>query len=239
VIGISGEADIVARYWGTVRHQIVTDDYVRAVRLAGGQPVMLPVGTPGEAAEILDHIDGLIITGGVDVSPSHFGEERVELGFGGTLDPERDDFDLALARRAVALDLPLLCICRGQQVLNVSRGGSLIQHLDTHGETPEGQLVSHPLTVDPESRFAERFPTLRISNSYHHQAVGGLGDGVRVAATAPDGVIESIELVDSPNVVSVQWHPEVLLELPDHLALFEWLVAAAAATKTRVAAHHG
>jgi putative glutamine amidotransferase len=228
LIGISGETDIVARYWGTVRHQIVTDDYIKAIRAAGGIPIVLPVGEPDEARAILRRIDGLIITGS-DLSPVHFGEERVELGIGGTLDMERDTFDLALAAEAVATDLPLLCVCRGQQVLNVSRGGSLIQHLDTHGETAEGERVSHELTVDPSSRFAERFPSLNITNSYHHQAIGRLGDGVRVAATAPDGVIESIELVDSPNVVSVQWHPEVLLDYPDHLALFQWLVDTSAA----------
>jgi putative glutamine amidotransferase len=229
LIGISGETEIVARYWGTVRHQIVTDDYVKAIRAAGGIPIVLPVGEPDEARAILRRVDGLIITGGSDISPVHYGEERVELGLGGTLDMERDNFDLALATEAVATDVPLLCICRGQQVLNVSRGGSLIQHLETHGETAEGERTSHTLVVDPSSRFAERFPHLGATNSFHHQAVNRPGDGVRIAATAPDGVIESIELVDAPNVVSVQWHPEVLLDHPDHLGLFEWLVNTAAA----------
>jgi putative glutamine amidotransferase len=219
---------MVVRYWGTVRHQIVTDDYIKAVRAAGGIPIVLPVGTPDEAGAILRRVDGLIITGGSDIDPVAYGEARLELGLGGTVDVERDEFDLALAREAVAVGLPLLCVCRGQQVLNVSRGGGLIQHLETHGDTPDEQRVSHELIVDPDSRFASRFSTLSVTNSYHHQAVGRLGDGVRVAATAPDGVIESIELVDAPNVVSVQWHPEVLLDHPDHLGLFEWLVGAAA-----------
>lgn len=226
LIGISAESALVPRYWGTEPHQVVGDDYVLAVRAAGGLAVVLPVDDPSAVTAVLDRLDGLIVTGGSDVDPSFYGEDRLDVGTGGEIDARRDRFDLALVGAAIETGLPTLCVCRGQQVLNVLRGGSLIQHLETHGVTAEGERTSHDLQVDPASRFAARFPTLTRANSYHHQAVARLGRGVRVAATTDDGVIEAIELDDAPHVVSVQWHPEALRDHPDHLALFEWVVHA-------------
>lgn len=237
LIGISAEPADVVRYWGTDRHQVVDEDYVTAVRLAGGMPVLLPVGSPEDAAAVLERLDGLVLTGGNDIDPAFYGEAHVDAGTGGDLDPERDRFDLALARRAIEVDLPTLAICRGQQVLNVACGGTLVQHLPDHGHTPEPGTTSHALSVDPTSRFAARFPTLTDANSYHHQCVGRPGDGVRVVATAPDGVPEAIEVDGAPRVVSVQWHPEILASRPEqgaHLQLFRWLVDAAAVAPQRV-----
>ncbi len=229
LIGISAESAPVPRYWGTEPHQVVGDTYVNAVRAAGGLAVVLPVGDEHAAASIIGRLDGLVLTGGNDIDPSFYGEDRLDVGTGGELDLRRDRFDLALIDAAVAAGLPTLCICRGQQILNVWRGGSLVQHLDTHGVTPADERTSHDLEVDVTSRFARRFPTLTRSNTYHHQAVARLGRGVRVAATTVDGVIEAIELDDVAHVVSVQWHPEMLIDHPEHLALFEWLVRAVGA----------
>ncbi len=230
LIGISAESADVVRYWGTDRHQVVDDDYVVAVRLAGGLPVLLPVAEPEEVATLLARLDGLVLTGGNDVDPANYGQDRLDAGTGGELDPDRDRFDIALARGAIAAGVPTLAICRGQQVLNVALGGTLVQHLPDHPMTPELGTTSHELTVEPTSRFAARFPTLTAANSYHHQCVDRAGAGVRVVATAPDGVPEAIEVDGVPHVVAVQWHPEILAGRPEHraqLELFRWLVDAA------------
>ncbi len=227
LIGISAEMVVVERYWGTQPHQAVPDAYVTAVRAAGGVPVVLPVGDPDLAEEVLARLDGLVLTGGNDVDPSLYGQTRIDAGTGGEIDPARDRFEIALINAAIDGGVAALCVCRGQQVLNVARGGTLIQHLDRHDTTPADRRTSHELTVDGASRFARRFAGLRRANSFHHQAVDRPGTGVRVAAIAADGVAEAIELDGFGHVVSVQWHPELLIDDDEHLGLFEWLVAEA------------
>jgi gamma-glutamyl-gamma-aminobutyrate hydrolase PuuD len=227
LIGISAETDMVARYWGTDAHQLVDDDYVRAVLAAGGLPVLIPVVDVDLVPGLASRLDGLVITGGNDIDPACYGETWLELGQGGTLDPARDRFDIALVRYAVSSGMPLLAICRGHQVVNVACGGSLIQHLPDHPDSTDPGAQQQPIRVDPASRLAQRFPSLAASNSYHHQAVDRLGEGVSAVAWAPDGVIEAIEIEGAPHVVSVQWHPEMLVEHAEHLALFEWLTRSA------------
>lgn len=229
LIGISAEIAPVTRYWGTEPHHVVDDDYVAAVRAGGGLAVVLPVTDPALVSALCARLDGLLLTGGNDVDAARYGAARLDSGTGGELQPERDAFDLALARHAIDTGLPTLAICRGQQVLNVACGGTLVQHLATHPQTVMApDAVSHGLVVDPSSRLARRHPSIVQVNSYHHQAVDRPGTGVRVVATAPDGVVEAIEVDGAPDLVAVQWHPEMLPGRPEHTALFRWLADTAA-----------
>ena len=205
-------------------------EYVDVVRAAGGVPVVLPP-VEGEAPEALDAVSALILPGGGDVDPAHYGGRHHEANYDISL--ERDHFELMLARAAVARrDLPVLCICRGMQLLNVALGGDLISHIPDHyGEQvihrhPERMPVPHPVRLDPTSRLARILDTTDlVVQSVHHQAVGQLGRGLRAVAWSPDGVIEAIEAEDHPFVIAVQWHPE-LDALSDRrpLRLFEHLV---------------
>jgi gamma-glutamyl-gamma-aminobutyrate hydrolase PuuD len=185
----------------------------------------------GHAADVLARLDGLVLSGGDDVDPAHYGEPRTGPPVGGEPDPARDAWELALARHAVASGLPTLAICRGLQIVNVALGGSLVQHLDDHPDTApasDGAVIdrlSHPLQVDGSSRLARRHPGLHQANSFHHQAVATPGRGVRVVATADDGVAEAIEVDGAERLVAVQWHPELLIGHAEHRALFEALIA--------------
>lgn len=226
LIGISAEVDSVTRYWGTAPHILIDRSYVEAVVAVGAIPLLLPVVGPEAVPAMLDRLDGLVLTGGNDLGPLRYGEERIDVGVGGDIVDERDEFDLAIVANVLASGLPTLAICRGLQTVNVALGGSLIQHLPDHPQSDqEIGGVTHDLDVDPASRFAAQFAVGKV-NSYHHQACGRLGERVNAVATAPDDVVEVIEVDDAPNLVAVQWHPEVLMDLPDHRSLFEWLVTA-------------
>ena len=208
-------------------------DYVDAVRRAGGVPIVLPA-VEGEIPEALAAIQGLILSGGGDVDPSHYGGAPHRANYGISL--ERDGFEIALAGAAITRpDLPLLCICRGMQVLNVALGGDLVAHIPDHyGDEvmhrhPERRPVEHPVRIEPESRIGRILGTTDLPvRSWHHQAVGRLGRGLRAVAWASDGVVEAVEDDHHPFTVAVQWHPEVgALSDARHLRLFEALVAAA------------
>ncbi len=234
LIGISSETTPVTRYWGTDLHHAIDVHYHNTMRLTGALTVLLPVVDPADAPDLCARLDGLIITGGNDVDPARYGATPIERSTGGDYAPDRDRFEIALARHAIASGLPTLAICRGLQVVNVACGGTLIQHLDDHPDTVEQQeAVSHPLVVQEGSRLSARHPDLSRVNSYHHQAVDRPGDGVHIVAHSPDGVVEAIEVDGADQLVAVQWHPELLATYPEHLGLFEWLAAMAAATPAR------
>ena len=188
-------------------------EYVDVVRLAGGVPLILP-SVEGEIPEALDAIQGLILPGGGDVDPAHYGGPRHEANYG--ISAERDGFEMRLARAAMSRpDLPILCICRGMQLLNVTLGGDLIQHIPDHfGENvihrhPERLPVEHLVRIDAQSRLGSILGTSEMSvHSIHHQAVGRLGDGLRAVAWSPDGVVEAVESSDGRFLLAVQWHPE-------------------------------
>lgn len=209
--------------------------YLRAIEAAGGLPVVLPP-LRGDALEpLLEHLTGICLSGGPDLGPESYGEERhPELG------PTEDDIDrveLALAKIAWRRGLPLLAICRGAQALNVSRGGTLVQHLpdleDTsisHRQETPGDELTHGVEIQAGSLLAEVMGTTSAPvNSFHHQAVDRLGRGLRVVARSPDGVVEGIEAPGRGYVLGVQWHAECVADLPEQAALFEGLVRAAGA----------
>jgi putative glutamine amidotransferase len=207
--------------------------YLDAVTRAGAQPVV--VDPEGDLVPLLDRVDALVLTGGPDVDPDFYGEEPDPSVYG--IDRAADNAELALARAAIDRSLPTLAICRGLQVLNVALGGTLLQHLPNvpglgeHGRPGEtGGGYRHEILVSPDSLLHDVFGTTRVIGScHHHQAVDKVGDGLRVTATAADGVVEGLE-VDGTWLLAVQWHPEdTAAEDPAQQALFDALVTRATA----------
>ena len=203
--------------------------YVSAVRRAGGRVVIVPPGDESAGA-ILAGLDGVILAGGGDIDPSRYGQAAHPTLYG--LDPERDAFELDLARQALARRVPTLAVCRGLQVINVALGGDLVQHLPdvvsdriAHRAGP-GQSVDHDVRLSPESRVASvcGATSLRV-NSSHHQGPNRLGEGLRPVAWADDDTVEAIEAEGHPELLAVQWHPEETADRdPAQQRLFDWLV---------------
>jgi putative glutamine amidotransferase len=205
--------------------------YVRALHRAGGQEAILsprPL-SDGEAASVLDRFDGLLLVGGGDIDPSHYGENPVPECYG--IDSEADVFEMHLARTAIDRGMPMLAICRGFQILNVATGGSLDQHITGreglvgHG-VPGERSETHDVRVEPGTWTAKAMGTESASvSSSHHQAVARLGDGLAVSGRAPDGIVEAVEHPEGSWVVAVQWHPERTSETdPAQQGLFDALV---------------
>jgi putative glutamine amidotransferase len=183
--------------------------YTDEVSAAGGVPVLLPPAPGGAAA--VSRLDGLILTGGGDVDPASYGQQAHPRT--GRVSPERDQAEREHLRAALAAGVPVLGICRGMQMLNVARGGTLCQHLPARGgHTPApGTYGSHPVRVAPGSRLAAILGDGPLAvPTAHHQAVDVLGAGLVATAWADDGVIEAVELSDGqhPFAIAVQWHPE-------------------------------
>ena len=198
--------------------------YTIAVARAGGLPVVL-VPTEADPTWLVAGIDALVLTGGGDLDPSHYGEEPADEVYG--VDPERDRFEFALLAAAEARRIPVLGVCRGMQMVNISRGGNLLQHVEDdalHWQTSPSYHAVHDVDVAADSQLAAMVGTEVLPvNSYHHQAVGRIGSGLRVVATA-DGLPEACES-DDGRVIGVQWHPEHMVEHhPRQLALFHGFV---------------
>ncbi len=209
-------------HWDDVEAALIPYDYVRAVERAGGRAVLVPPDDDG-IEEIVDALDGLVFSGGNDLEPQEYGADAHPATVG--TNPERDRGELALLQEALERDLPVLAICRGFQVLNVARGGDIVQHLPEivgHEEHREvvGEFSEHTVRVDPSSRIGRVDTAVK---SHHHQAVGRVGDGLHEVAWAEDGTVEGLEDPDKPFVVGVLWHPEA----GEDLRLFEQLVEAA------------
>jgi putative glutamine amidotransferase len=208
-------------YWNE-EAALIPYDYVRAVEKAGGRALLVPPDDEGNE-EVLDALDGLVFSGGGDLTPETYGAEADPATKG--TNPERDRGELALLTAALERDLPVLAICRGIQVLNVARGGEIVQHLpdvlghDDHREVV-GEWSEHTVRVDPSSRLEEVRGSVK---SHHHQGLGRIGEGLREVAWAEDGVVEAVEDPDKPFVVGVLWHPEV----SEDQRLFDRLVEAA------------
>jgi putative glutamine amidotransferase len=194
--------------------------YLDCVVKAGGNPVMLPpVGT--WTAETIAFLDGLVIAGGADVDPATYGAEPHPLT--GAPRRDRDDAEFALVEAALKLDLPVLGVCRGMQVLNVALGGTLHQHIEGHNPAP-GVFEHTDIEVVGDSRLHDVLGDATTVQCHHHQSLDRVADGLRVTARAPDGTVEAVELEGARFVVGVQSHPEQDIE---DLRLFEALVEAA------------
>ena len=230
VIGIAAHQALVEEADARVLHNVANSAYVKAVRKAGAVPVLLPLIAAEDVDGLLDAVGGLVLTGGDDVDPASYGHERAAETV--KTDAARDELEVALARAAVARNLPTLAICRGCQVLNVALGGTLVQHVDAHFDLSRYNETIHAVKLTAGSALSGWLPGASSGvvevNSLHHQAVDEPGIGVRIAATAEDGTVEAVEVDGSPDVVGVQWHPELLRHLPEHLALFRELTTRAA-----------
>jgi len=210
--------------------------YSQAVRSAGGAPVLIPCSDDGERTlAALQVVRGLIITGGCDIDPSHYGQEpRRQFG---RVSPERDALDKTVVSYVVERPhLPVLGICRGIQAMNVFAGGTLIQDIPSqleaamkHSQSAPGWYGTHDIEIAPASELARTLgpDTVRV-NTFHHEAVDVVAEGFRVAARSSDGVVEAIERQDAAYCLGVQFHPELMAPRDERIArLFGRLVSEA------------
>jgi putative glutamine amidotransferase len=203
--------------------------YLIGLEAAGGLPLVMPPLSEDAIEPLLDRLDGICLSGGPDLDPATYGARpHPELG---PTEPDLDRFELAVARRADAREMPILAICRGTQALNIVRGGALHQHLPeiseeiSHRQQTPGTEASHAVEIDPASRLAAALEGSEIDvNSFHHQAIDQLGEGLVVSARAPDGTIEAVEDPTRPFLIGVQWHAETLVHRPYEAALFRHFV---------------
>lgn len=215
--------------------------YPEAIRRAGALPVIIPPLDVGSIEPLLDGLCGLCLSGGPDLHPSNYGAQpHPALG---PTEPHLDGFEIALVRAAEARELPVLAICRGLQVLNVARGGTLLQDLPTerpsgvqHRQHQTGCTATHDVTLLAGSRLAECLGVQETRvNSFHHQAVDRLGSGLRVVGWANDGTIEAIEAIDRPFTMAVQWHAESMVDSPEQARLLAAFAQAAGASRSGAA----
>lgn len=215
----------------------VGETYIRAVQHVGGTPVVIPpTAMQADWVALLAHLDGLLLSGGGDIDPVLYGEESEP--WMGQVDAERDFSELGLTREWLAMERPLLAICRGHQVLNVALGGTLYQDIAAHipnaldhayVATQPMETIAHSVTLDPGSRLATILGGTAFDvNSSHHQALKAIGDRLTVMGHAPDGVVEAVEILTHPFCISVQWHPEAMVKASTTMwPLFEAFVQAA------------
>ncbi|MEQ8197566.1 MAG: gamma-glutamyl-gamma-aminobutyrate hydrolase family protein [Clostridiaceae bacterium] len=208
----------------------INDDYVQAVHMAGGAPVILPlVSDVNTVIRQLEMLDGIVISGGYDVNPLIYGEEPTEKQE--SICPERDNYDLKIIQMALKLNKPILGICRGLQIINVALGGNLYQDLSQnddcyikHRQKFKPDVGGHTVEVVKDTRIHKILGDSILVNSIHHQAIKELAPGFMVAAKAKDGTIEAIEKEDG-FVMAVQWHPEMMASKhPKMLEIFKLLV---------------
>jgi putative glutamine amidotransferase len=226
LIGITTEREHA--HWAGYNAEVdlLPANYSDIVVAAGGCPVLVPL-RPGCVVELLAHLDGLLVSGGGDISAERYGATAHPSMH--DVRPDRDQVELLLLGSFIEARRPVLAVCRGAQLLNVLRGGDLVQHLpdtlDGDGHRGPGSAsLRHKVALVPGSHVAEALGTAVEASCNHHQAINRLGRGVRTVAQAVDGVIEAVELDDHPFAVAVQWHPE---ESGD-VRLFQALVNAVA-----------
>ena len=217
VIGITCMQRTIELLGSDMHTYFLDQRYTKRIREAGGVPVILPQLRADEVPPVLAKLDALILSGGDDVHPDVYGAEDEGVSIDADLAADRGE--VALLRGAVESELPVLGICRGAQIVNVSFGGSLHQEMledgTDHPTRPDTlqELLSrrHHIDIEEGSDLARIYgSTNRQVNSTHHQAIKDLAEGFRVVARAPDGVIEAIESKGNGYLVAVQWHPEKL-----------------------------
>lgn len=217
--------------------------YIEELRKVGAIPWIIPL-VPHDTEtlqQIFDRLDGVFITGGVDVDPCHYGESKLPLC--GDTDPDRDAVEIALLRHALKQNLPVLAVCRGIQILNVTCGGTLYQDVTAQvptaikhdyfptREKPSRKYLAHDISVKPNSRLGRILSDEVVPvNSMHHQAIKSLAPNLAPTARAADGIIEAVESLDDRFLIAVQWHPEELTEShPGMARLFSSFAEAAIA----------
>ncbi|GAC1435975.1 MAG: gamma-glutamyl-gamma-aminobutyrate hydrolase family protein [Thermoanaerobaculia bacterium] len=230
VIGIGSDVQITP---GKRDRAFAYTTYIESLRKAGAIPVVIPP-QPENAADLVQELDGILLAGGDDCDPAAYGEER-HPSVDPVMDPRRQSNDLTLARAAREYGIPTLGICLGLQVMNVASGGSLMQDIHSEMQTdiehvsePEDR-ARHDVKLENGTRLASILGGGRELNvnSSHHQAIKGIGRGLRVTAKAPDGIVEGLEDGDHPFYVGVQWHPEDMTGENSASAIFGAFVEAA------------
>ncbi len=222
LIGITSYAEEVRMGVWTEEAAVVPLAYVRAVEHAGGRPLVVPPVEDG-VEETLDALHGVIFSGGGDLDPGLYGAARH--GETDAPKPWRDEAEMRMLEAALARDMPVLAICRGSQLLNVARGGDLVQHLpevvghENHRHEP-GAFSDHSVKVAQDSRLGGLLGEHAPVKSHHHQGMGQIGDGLREVAWAEDGVVEGLEDPAKRFALGVLWHPEE----GEDFALFKGLV---------------
>lgn len=215
----------------------ISETYICSIEEAGGIPLLLPVfRSQADLETVLDTVDGVLVTGGNDVSPLEYHE--VDRGKCGRIIPERDRQDIAIVDYIVhQTSKPMLCICRGTQILNVAMGGSLYQDLETDGpffrhmkNNYPMNAVMHCVSVERDSLLFSILQKERLGvNSFHHQGIKTIGNGLRAVARSEDDVIEAIQLDGAAFILGVQWHPEKMYDSEEQKKLFTAFVENAAA----------
>lgn len=222
-----------------IREYTLAADYTTAIERAGGLPVLLPLHV-SDIPALLDRLDGVVFSGGGDIDPARFNQEQHETVDG--VDEERDEFEISLMNEAFARDMPILAICRGAQVMNVERGGTLIQDIAAqtdseaqHNQRAEGSgehdiFQTATMTAAKNPVSAALGNDVVNINSFHHQALGEVPESLEVVATSDDGIIEAVYAPAQTYAIGVQWHPERLArEHAEHQALFDQLIESARA----------
>lgn len=197
--------------------QLIAQDYLNAIWRAGAVPVLLPVdGNKDRALEMLDMVDGLLISGGNDVSPEMYGSKENKCG---TLDENRDAMEKCLLEKALEMDMPVLGVCRGVQLMNAALGGTLYQDLPSEGYPNHTitkfarNIATHTVDVKEDTLLAKILGSVELGvNSFHHQAVERLADGLEAAAVSKEGIVESVYMPGKKFVLAVQWHPEMMFD---------------------------
>jgi gamma-glutamyl-gamma-aminobutyrate hydrolase PuuD len=228
LIGLNGRYESNTKH--PIRDQIRTYvPYYQALLHTGALPVIVPTLDDRSAlSEYLDRLDGFVFTGGLDLPPRAYGQAKHPRTQ--ECDPKRFACDRLLAELALERDMPVLAICMGVQLLNVVYGGTLIQHIESEicHESKDGENDSfHAVVIEEESLLHRVMGTSEMEiNSAHHQAVDQPAPGLRVAAKAPDGIVEAVQRTDRDFFLGVQWHPERFFDRPEQRQLFKALVNA-------------
>lgn len=236
-VSAAAQGPLVGIVCGHKGNNYVSDDYVNAVRKAGGLPVLIPATSCQKEAEaVLGKLDGLLFIGGEDVHPAWYGEE-IDGAVG--INEFRDTSEIHMIRYAASIGLPMLGICRGSQVINVALGGSLIQDIPSqvnttlvHKQSEPGSVGTQTMQIEPGSHLAKVLGVTEASiNSFHHEAVKVPAKCLKVVGRTSDGVVEAYEGLQDVNVVAVQFHPEKAIEGGDNffLPLFQDFVERAKA----------
>jgi gamma-glutamyl-gamma-aminobutyrate hydrolase PuuD len=224
IIGIGAYPRLVETAFGPTLLHTASRFYVRAVELAGGAAVILPVTEPDRVADVLGLLQGVLLMGGGDVQPSLYGATPMDCT--GGVNPERDAFEVRLVEQVLAAGLPMLGICRGMQLMNVAMGGTLLQDVYSasgqfHHEPHRWREGVHRVKIEPESHLASAVGVTEMPvNSVHSQGIDRLAPGLRAVAWADDNSIEAVESEGSGLLLGVQWHPEVLEDQPEQRGLF-------------------
>ncbi|MBM7643575.1 gamma-glutamyl-gamma-aminobutyrate hydrolase family protein [Streptococcus loxodontisalivarius] len=223
IVGITGNEKEMPVMSG-ITFDAVSRHLSDGVKEAGGIPIIIPIGTPDLAETYVSMIDKLILSGGQNVDPRFYGEEKETSSDDYNL--ERDVFEFALVREALKQGKPIFAVCRGMQLLNVALGGTLNQDIANHWQK-EFKGTAHEVIVESDSRVSHLVASGSRINSIHRQSVKELAPSLKATARDPrDGTIEAYESKDGSPLMGIQWHPELLLEKQESQKLFHYLVEA-------------